>query len=71
MMMMARSKFLIVGAVILAFWTTVCAENRKPGKNEVTIRGQRQTIYFHPAEGTGPHRKILFAPGDGLTVMQF
>jgi pimeloyl-ACP methyl ester carboxylesterase len=65
MMMMARSKFLTIGGVILAFWTTVCAENPKPGKNEVTIRGQRQTIYFYPAEGTGPHRKILFAPGDG------
>ena len=64
-MMMPRSRFLTIGAVILAFWTTVCAENPKPGKNEVTIRGQRQTIYFYPAEGTGSHRKILFAPGDG------
>ncbi len=64
-MMMPRSKFLAIGAVILAFWTTVCAENPKPGKNEVTIRGQRQTIYFYAAEGTGRHRKILFAPGDG------
>ena len=63
--MMARSNFLAIGAVILAFSTTVCGENPKPGKNEVTIRGQRQTVYFYHAEGTGPHRKILFAPGDG------
>jgi pimeloyl-ACP methyl ester carboxylesterase len=59
------SKFLAIGIVILAFWTTACAENPKPGKNEVTIRGQRQRIYFYPAEGKGEHRKILFAPGDG------
>jgi hypothetical protein len=36
MMMMARSKFLTIGGLILVFWTTVCAENSKPGKNEVT-----------------------------------
>jgi len=63
--MMPRSKFLTIGAVILAFSATVCAEEPKPGKNEVTIRGQRQTVYFYLAEGTGPHRKVLFAPGDG------
>jgi pimeloyl-ACP methyl ester carboxylesterase len=65
MTMTSRSKFLTIGAIILAFWTTVCAENPKPGKNEVTIRSQRQTIYFYPAKGAGSHRKILFAPGDG------
>jgi pimeloyl-ACP methyl ester carboxylesterase len=64
-MMMPISKFLAIGAAILAFSTTVCAENPKPGRNEVTIRGQRQTIYFYPAEGSGRHRKILFVPGDG------
>lgn len=63
--MMPRSKFLTIGAVILALSATVCAEEPKPGKNEVTIRGQRQTVYFYLAEGTGPHRKVLFAPGDG------
>jgi pimeloyl-ACP methyl ester carboxylesterase len=64
-MMMPRSKFLAITAVIVAFCTTVCAENPKPGKNQVTIRGQSQTIYFYPAQGTGRHRKILFVPGDG------
>jgi pimeloyl-ACP methyl ester carboxylesterase len=63
--MILGSKFLAVGTVVLAVWTTVCAENPKPGMNEVIIRGQRQKIYFYSAEGKGKHRKILFAPGDG------
>jgi uncharacterized protein len=63
--MMPRFSFLALGAAILAIATTVCAENPKPGKNEVTIRGQGQMVYFYPAEGTGRHRTILFVPGDG------
>jgi pimeloyl-ACP methyl ester carboxylesterase len=63
--MMPRFQCPAIGAVILALCTTVCAELPRPGKNEMTIRGQRQEIYFYPAEGTGLHRKILFAPGDG------
>ncbi len=35
------------------------------GKNVVTIRGQKQDIYFYPATGTKLNRKVLFAPGDG------
>lgn len=34
-------------------------------KNVVTIRGQKQYIYFYPATGTRLNRKVLFAPGDG------
>jgi pimeloyl-ACP methyl ester carboxylesterase len=63
--MIPCSRSLAISTLILAFWTTVCAENPKPGKNDVTIRGQWQRIYFYPAEGKGEHRKILFAPGDG------
>jgi pimeloyl-ACP methyl ester carboxylesterase len=63
--MMLRLKFLAIGAIVLALCTTVCAENPKPGKNEVTIRGHLQEIYLYPAEGAGQHRKVLFAPGDG------
>jgi dienelactone hydrolase len=63
--MMPRSKFLAIGAVILAFWTSVCAEGPKPGENEVTIREHRQKVYFSSAEGAGQHRRVLFAPGDG------
>jgi pimeloyl-ACP methyl ester carboxylesterase len=62
--MMLRSRFLAIVAVI-ALSTTVCAQNPTTGKNEVTIRGWRQNIYYYPAEGTTQHRKILFAPGDG------
>jgi pimeloyl-ACP methyl ester carboxylesterase len=59
------SRFLAIGVAALLFCTTVSAENPKPGKNNITIRGHQQTIYGQPAEGTGQHHKILFAPGDG------
>ncbi len=38
-----------------------------PGNNGVTIRGQRQDVYYLPGEGPGgpAHRAVLFAPGDG------
>ena len=61
---MLRFKFLAIGAIIVLS-TTICAQNPAVGKNEVTIRGRRQNIYFYPAEGTTQHGKILFAPGDG------
>jgi len=35
------------------------------GKNKVVVRGQAQDIYFFPGKGDGPHRRVLFAPGDG------
>ena len=63
--MVPRFKLLAIGAVILAFWTTVCAEGPKPGENEVTIREHREKVYFYSAEGAGQHRRALFAPGDG------
>jgi pimeloyl-ACP methyl ester carboxylesterase len=37
----------------------------KPGKISVTIRGQRQKLFFYPGAGPAPHHKVLFAPGDG------
>ena len=58
LIVMPRSKFVAIGAVVLAFCTTVYSESPKPGKNEVPIRGHRQNIYFYPAEGAGNHRKI-------------
>ena len=36
-----------------------------PGKNSVTIRGQRQKLYFYPGAGAAPHHKVLFTTGDG------
>jgi pimeloyl-ACP methyl ester carboxylesterase len=50
---------------VLSTCILVCAENPKPGRNELTIRGQRQRIYWQPGEGAVQHHKILFAPGDG------
>jgi fermentation-respiration switch protein FrsA (DUF1100 family) len=50
---------------VLSISTLVRAENPKPGKNELTIRNQRQRIYWQPGVGAVRHRKILFAPGDG------
>ena len=41
------------------------ADAPREGRNKVAIRGQLQDVYFYPGDGTGPHRKILFAPGDG------
>lgn len=36
-----------------------------PGRNVVTIRGQKQDIYYYPANNDSAHRKVLFACGDG------
>jgi pimeloyl-ACP methyl ester carboxylesterase len=41
------------------------ADNPVPGKNRVWIRGQEQEVYFLPGAGVGPHRRVLFIPGDG------
>ncbi len=35
------------------------------GKNNVVIRGKTQDVYFLPATTSGPHRRVLYAPGDG------
>lgn len=62
--MIPCSRFLSLGAMLLALCTSVFAENPKAGLNRVIIRAQRQDIYFYPAERSGGHHKILFAPGD-------
>jgi len=62
--MMERSKVLAVGVAILVLCTSVHSENPKPEKAEMSIRGHRQSIHLYPAVGGGPHRKVLFAPGD-------
>ncbi len=50
-------------------WSNALAQTATPaikvGKNPVTIRGQRQDLYFYPGAGAAPHHKVLFAPGDG------
>ena len=47
--------------------TIVIAQTPNAGKNTIIIRGERQDVYFYPAEGqlNHPNSKILFAPGDG------
>jgi fermentation-respiration switch protein FrsA (DUF1100 family) len=50
---------------VLSICVSARADAPKPGKNSVTIRGQQQNVYFLAGAGTGPHRKILYAPGDG------
>ncbi len=51
--------------VLLALAASLQGQASQAGKNTVSVRGQQQDIYFYPAAGGGPHRKVLFAPGDG------
>ncbi len=51
--------------VMLVVAASLRAQAPQPGKNLVSVRGQQQDVYFYPAAGVGPHRKVLFAPGDG------
>jgi len=62
--MMERSRVLAIGAAILVLCTSVYSEDSKPGKADMSIRGHRQSVHFYPAVGSGPHKKVLFAPGD-------
>ncbi len=36
-----------------------------PGRNVLEIRGHEQYVYFYPGAGNGPHRPVVFLPGDG------
>ena len=49
--------------LLTCFGWTLPAPRR--GKNSVVIRGHEQDVYFIPATTAGPHRKVLYAPGDG------
>lgn len=63
--MRLRSRWLGACAVFLSLGSCLWAQAPKPGQNNLSIRGQPQEIYFYAASGTGPHPKVLFAPGDG------
>lgn len=57
-----------IARVLLAVAVTCViaqADNAVPGRNKVWIRGQEQDVYFYPGSGSGPHRRVLFVPGDG------
>jgi len=51
------------GALALSLSTLSFTEST--GKKAVTVRGQKQEIYYYPATGAKLNRKVLFAPGDG------
>jgi dienelactone hydrolase len=61
-MMMLR---LFLPWLLLALVCSARAQSAHPGENSLTLRGQAQEIYYYPAQGSGPHRSILFAGGDG------
>ncbi len=54
----------LLAAGVLAGLSPAPAQPLNAGKNAVTVRGQREDVYFHPAAG-GSKGTILFAPGDG------
>jgi dienelactone hydrolase len=51
------------GALALSISASSLAQTS--GKNVVTVRGQKQEVYYYSATGTKLNRKVLFAPGDG------
>ncbi len=55
----------LLAAGVLAGLSTGWAQPLSPGKNAVTVRGQRQDVYFYPAPAGGSKGTVLFAPGDG------
>lgn len=56
-------QFLCCAVVLVG--VLLCSGAPAAGKNNVTIRGHQQEIYFYPGKGNGTHLKLLFAPGDG------
>jgi len=60
----------LVGATMALCWATLAAaqpptQEPVPGKNDVTIRGEHQEVYYLPATGNPLRRTILYAPGIG------
>src|SRR5262245_11076284 len=51
------------GALALSISASSLAQTS--GKNVVTVRGQKQEVYYYSATGRKLNRKVLFAPGDG------
>ena len=54
-----------IGALTLIMALSPSSFAQTPGKNVVTVRGQKQEIYYYPATSAKLNRKVLFAPGDG------
>ncbi len=62
---MVERRSLLAALIALTLLGSSWAQSPQRGKNKVTVRGQEQDVYFIPGAGAGPHRKVLFAPGDG------
>lgn len=62
---MTARKFASALVIVIAACVLVRAQTPAPGKNKLWIRGQEQDVYFLPGHGSGPHRRVLFVPGDG------
>ena len=60
-----KSSLMSIGALTLAMAFSASSLAQTPGKNVVTVRGQKQEIYYYPATGEKLNRKVLFASGDG------
>lgn len=63
--MTPRARIAVACAFVLIACIPSLGQAPAPGRNNLSIRGQAQDVYFFPGAGTGPHRKVLFAPGDG------
>jgi len=62
--MVSLAKLAALAPIILLSAIATRAQNAKPGKNVVTVRGQAQKVYFYPAADAARQRAVLFAPGD-------
>lgn len=60
-----KISLLSAGALALAVALSAQSFAQTAGRNVITIRGQRQEVYYYPATGAKLNRKVLFAPGDG------
>jgi dienelactone hydrolase len=58
-----RTSFSFLVAMLLA--VPIFGQTATPGKNIVTIRGQKQEIHYYPATGARLNQKVLFVPGVG------
>jgi dienelactone hydrolase len=58
-------KFSLASFGALALSLSASSFAQTTGKNVVTVRGQKQEVYYYPATGEKLNRKVLFAPGDG------
>lgn len=64
-MTVTSRRLLVLVVLLLSTITAVAADPPRAGRNSFVIRGQAQDVYFLPGAGSGPHRKLIYAPGEG------